>query len=299
MSDFSRPFDQLTLQIKQNYISGIFSILELDPIDEYDRTLYLHAIKYKSNKFELTLAESLIKTGKGLPKNLSLLNPLLPWAWEEVDREDIKINGFLYLGFTWFPLTGWRLFGEVLVDDVNFHNPGAFYLNRFGYLAGVQKTGFPLATSNLWMEYSNILNQVYQSYRPYHIYTHRKYPIGHYLGNDFDSWRLHYSQLMHKSQIRPFLDITYIRDGANGLDTPFDNPWEDENGLLPDYVPPSNPTAPITYVFETEIGAEFTWENKASLSVSGFYSRRTLMGKIDENWSLVIRLWVSIFRHFN
>ena len=82
----------------------------------------------------------------------------------------------------------------------------------------------------MWFEYSNVLNQVYQSYHPTHIYTHRGFPIGHYLGNDFNNLRIHYSHLIMSGQIKPFIDISYLLDGSNGLDTLFDNPWENEKG---------------------------------------------------------------------
>ena len=163
----------------------------------------------------------------------------------------------MYTGLTWFPQPGLRLFAEVIIDDVNFHTKDAFYLNRYGYLIGLQKTQFPFESSNFWLEYSNVLNQVYQSFHPTHIYSHRGYPIGHYLGNDFINTRIHYSQIFKGGKVKSFIDLSYLVDGNNDLETPFDNPWENENGeLIETYKPPSHPTPPISRWAEIEIGSE-------------------------------------------
>ena len=96
-----------------------------------------------------------------------------------------------------------RLYGEILLDDINFHKSNSFFLNRYAYLFGIKKDSFPFNSSIFWIESSNVLNQVYQSFHPTHIYTHRGFPIGHYLGNDFINHRFHYSQLFN-SKINKF-----------------------------------------------------------------------------------------------
>ena len=62
------------------------------------------------------------------------------------------------------PKSGLRIYGELLIDDINFHKENAFFLNKYAYLLGFQKTSFPLNSSNIWFEYSNVLNQVCQSF---------------------------------------------------------------------------------------------------------------------------------------
>jgi len=204
----------------------------------------------------------------------------------------------LYTGLTWFPQAGLRLFGEVIIDDVNFHTKNAFYLNRYGYLIGLQKTQFPFKSSNFWFEYSNVLNQVYQSFHPTHIYIHRGYPIGHYLGNDFINTRVHYSQIFKEGTVKLFVDLSYLVDGNNGLETPFDNPWENENGeLIEDYEPPAHPTQPNSKWIEFEIGSEIKVRTLTYFTISGQYNKSTLLNNSSE-FKIGLRFW-SYFKLLN
>ena len=105
---------------------------------------------------------------------------------------------------------------------------------------------------------SNVINQVYQSYHPSHIFTHLGYPIGHYLGNDFINYRLHYSQHLESKINKVFFDFSYLIRGQNNLKTPFDNPWEDINGKFNEnYKHPGFPTPPLEYLYDLLFGFEF------------------------------------------
>ena len=68
------------------------------------------------------------------------------------------------------------LYFEILIDDVNFHQKNAFYLNRYAYLLGARFISFPFKSS-LLIENSNVLNQVYQSYNPSHVFAHMGYRL--------------------------------------------------------------------------------------------------------------------------
>lgn len=294
ISNYSRPFDQLILEVRGEKVSGLSGVIELDPIEGQTRILYIHALRFRIPKLIFTIGEVFLTADSTGGFHMANLNPLHIWSWEHGDRKENDGNGFLYSGFTWLPQKSLKLFGELIIDDVNFHHPNAFYLNRFGFLFGVQKTGAPFRTSNFFLEYSNVLNQVYQSYKPSHIYTHRGYPIGHFLGNDFDYIYSHYSQLLINERSKPYLDISYTRDGFNGLDTPFNNPWEDEKGLIPGYKPPPNPTPPVTYRFETEIGLEYSITKLQFVSVGLTYQRSTRQREKEEHWSIILRLWLNL-----
>ena len=300
LSDFSRPFDQFTLEANLGKLNALFSAIELDTLLEHNRYLYMHSFGYQSERFSITFGESIIATGISKSINIQYLNPFNFWSWENLGSTNKGLNAFLYVGMTWLPRKGLRFYGEAIIDDINFHQKDAFYLNRFGYLLGFQKTGFPLKSSNLWIEYSNVLNQVYQSYHPTHIYTHRGFPIGHYLGNDFNNLRIHYSHLIMSGQMKPFIDISYLLDGSNGLDTLFDNPWENEKGeFFEDYEPPSNPTPPVTKWIELEIGVELNTGYDSYITITGQYQLLQLSSS-SSNFGIGIRFWTFFqipFKH--
>ena len=50
----------------------------------------------------------------------------------------------LYGGFLLKPDPSLKIYGELLIDDINFHQKNAFYLNRYAYLLGIQKHLFHL-----------------------------------------------------------------------------------------------------------------------------------------------------------
>lgn len=293
ISNYSRPFDQLLIEVQGKKVAGLSGIIELDPLDGKTRILYIHTLRFQGPTFIISIGEAILAADSTGGVHLRNLNPFHIWSWEHDSKNNVG-NGFLYTGFTWFPARNWRLFGELLIDDINFNHPDAFYLNRFGFLVGFQRTGFPTKSSNFWLEYSNVLNQVYQSYQPSHIYTHRGYPIGYYLGNDFDYIHTHYAQLTKAEQLKPYIDISYTRDGANGLETPFDNPWENEQGLIPNYNPPPHPTTPVTYLLESEFGLEYTISKLQSISLGASYQHRTRLGKEKVSWSIILRVWMNL-----
>ena len=309
ISDYSRPFDQITLTGGFGRFEGLLTIIELDTFYQYDRYLYIHSLVYKTKQLKITVGESILETGLNKSINIKYLNPFHLWGWEGNGSGIKGINGFLFAGFTWFPKKSIRLFGEILIDDINFHKKDAFYLNRFGYLLGFQKTGFPLKSSNIWIEYANVLNQVYQSYHPTHAYIHHGFPVGHYLGNDFKNLRIHYAHLMKSGRIKPLIDISYLLDGSNGLDTPFDNPWENEKGeIFEDYKPPSHPTPPVTTWIELEIGVELNTGYGSYITITGQYQSKYIKYPISldddssssSNFGFGIRFWTYFqipFKH--
>ncbi len=290
-SDYSRPFDQLSLSAKYGKIKGNFSIIELDTLFDHKRFAYFHSFDYQTDRVRLTIGESIISTGERESVNIKYLNPFHFWSWENLGSTNKGLNAFLYTGLTWFLKPGLRLFGEVIIDDINFHNKDAFYLNRYGYLIGFQKTQVPFKSSNFWVEYSNVLNQVYQSFHPTHIYNHRGFPIGHYLGNDFINTRMHYSQIFKEGNIKLFIDFSYLIDGDNGLETQFDNPWEDENGVLIEgYTPPTHPTSPISKWIEFEVGSEIKIRPLSYLTISGQYYQSSLSNN-SSDFIIGLRFW--------
>ena len=197
-SDFSRPFDQLTIESNYEKLNGTLSVISLDTLYNHNRFLYMHSFEYSNESLNIIFGEAVISTGTNESLDIKYLNPINFWSWENIGSTNNGLNAFLFFGLSWMPKKKIKLYGEILFDDINFHTKDAFFLNRYAYLVGLHKTSFPFETSNIWFEHSSVLNQVYQSYHPTHIFVHRNFPIGHYLGNDFANFRFHYSQIKHK-----------------------------------------------------------------------------------------------------
>ena len=154
---------------------------------------------------------------------------------------------------------------------------------------GVRFISFPFKSSLLLIENSNVLNQVYQSYDPSHVFTHMGYPIGHHLGNDFINYRMHYSQILKSKINKIFFDYSYLIKGQNSLETPFENPWENNNGEFNvNYKHPGFPTPPLSYFYEFNFGLEIKLKDYTYLILSlenNNYTKEKLSSKIR------IRFW--------
>ena len=288
-SDYSRPFDQFSIEANFKKLKSKIALISLDSIADHKRYLYMHTIGYSSDKINLTIGEAIISSGVNESINLSYLNPFSLWSWENIGSTISGINAFLYSGFSFRFNSTSRLYGEVLIDDVNFHQKNAFFLNRYGYMLGFQKTSFPFSASNIWAEFSNILDQVYQSFHPSHIYTHNGFPVGHFFGNDFINYRLRYTQLFNSKISKVFVDFSYLIKGNNGLETPFDNPWEDRDGNFNySYKHPGFPTPPLSFLYDLNFGIEVELNKLTFLTIT-FENQKYFNDGIQSRTS--IRFW--------
>ena len=297
----SRPFDQFRWQYKYRISEGGLTAIQLDNIGDIRRYLAVHTLKLSLPwGIDLFWGESILYAGKNRAVEFQYFNPVLLWSPELIVNSTGDANGFLYGGFeiNYFPT--WQFWGELLVDDyqINKEKKSDLEPNEIGIVAGIQKSGFPFANSVTWLEYTRITNRTYQTPKPEETYTHRGYHIGHYLGNDFDLLQLHYEQTLAKpfavsyfkpSETKLYFDIGYLRDGANGMDTPFDTPWEDSTVTMETGYSEPFPTGPITYFTEIETGVDFYFKNGSYINTGLTWQRKEFKGKIDNDFSLVIR----------
>ena len=267
-SDYSRPFDQITFAANYKNLNSKLSIISLNELNDFKRLLYLHIFDFKFKKFQIKIGEAAISSGFEESIDIKYLNPFNFWSWENVGSTVEGLNAFLYSGFYWKISSKLNFYGDILIDDINFHQNNAFYLNRYAYLLGIYQSSFLSDSSFIWLECSNVLNQVYQSYHPSHIFTHRNFPIGHYLGNDFINFRIHYSQIL-KSNKKFFFEFSHLIKGKNGLDTIFDNAWEDNEGnFIKNYKHPGYPTPPLNYINDSHFGVEIMLKDYSYLTFS-------------------------------
>ena len=307
----SRSFDLLRWHYNYKNISGGMAGIQLENIGSAKRYLAVHTFQVSvPDKFKLLCGESVLYSGPGRSIEFQYFNPFIVWTPETYNVSTGDANAFLFTAFelNYFPT--WQFWGELLVDDyqINREKKGDLEPNEIGLVAGVQKSGFPFVNSIAWLEYTRITNRTYQTPKPEETYTHRDYPIGHYLGNDFDLLQFHYEQRLAKSlsvsyfkpsETKLYFDIGYLRDGANGLDTPFDTPWEDSTVTMETGYSEPFPTGPVTYFTELEIGFDFLFKNGSYINTGLAWQRKGFQGKVENDYSLVIQLSLILSKKFN
>lgn len=273
VSNFSRPFDMLSFNFKYKDIKSSISVIELDTMKVnslvYNRFLYLHTFEFLFENFRILIGESLIVSGENQLLSLKYLNPFHLWSWENNGKGEEGLNAVLFSGISWTFHNTNRLYLELIIDDINFHRKNAFFLNRFAYLIGFNKVNFPFKSSKFYLEYSSVLNQVYQSFHPSHIFVHMNYPIGHHLGNDLKFFRAHFSSLILSYNTKLFFDLAFVEKGQNSLETEFKALWENNDGSINEsYVYPGHPSKPIVSNFEFEIGLQLKIKKQIFLTLS-------------------------------
>ena len=301
LSNGSRPFDQLLWSIKYKDFAGGLGGIQLENNNNIKRFLTYHTIGFKNDKFSMTFTEAIIYTGVGRSIEWQYINPVLFWTPEMVNNSTGDGNGLLFGSIKYNFNLSLSLWTELLVDDfqVNHESKGDLEPNEIGFLSGVEKTGWPFVSSDLWLEYTRITNRTYQTPDVSETYTHRGFPIGHYLGNDFDMFQLYYSQVNMNGKLKPYISLAYLRNGANGLDTPFDTPWEDSTVTMETGYSEPFPTGPITYVTEMELAVDYHIRNNSMINGGLLYRRSTLQGETEEEFTFVLRLWLSLNKTFN
>ena len=288
-SDYSRPFDQLTLNANYKNINGKISAITLDDIGNYERYLYMHSFNFTIKRLDFTVGEAIISSNVDESIDIKYLNPFNFWSWENIGSTTNGLNAFLYSGMNFEVNSLLNFYFEILIDDINFHQSNAFYLNRYAYLIGLKFLSYPFNSSLLWVESSNVLNQVYQSYDPSHTFTHIGYPIGHYLGNDFINYRIHYSQILKSKNKKVFFDFLYLIKGKNSLETPFENPWENNSGEFNiNYKHPGFPTPPIRHIYDFNFGIELKINDLTYLTICIENQKKS---KNHNSTNLKIRFW--------
>lgn len=266
----SRPFDGFSWKINYKNIEGSLNAIQLEELNNYKRYLTVHSLKLKiGSRLTLLFSESsLYSTDKG-GFNWQLLNPVIFWVPERENYPIIKANGLLSVGLNFIFLPEFSFYSEFMIDDwqINKKNKGDLEPNEFGFILGLDVRDWLFKDFNFWAEYTKITNRTYQSYYFEEVYTHRNFPIGHYLGNDFDLIQINISKKFPAYKIEPYLSTAFHRDGNNGMDTPFDEPWLADDVKLSEGYSEHFPTKPFVKKMESEIGIDYKFKNGSLINV--------------------------------
>ena len=270
ISKDSRPFDGFNWRISFKNIQGNFNAIQLEEINNYKRYLTVHSLKLKiGNRLTLLFSESsLYSTDKG-GFNWQLLNPVIFWVPERENYPIVQANGLLYLGLEFISRPGLSFYSELLIDDwqINKKTKGDLEPNEYGFVFGLDIEDWLFQGFNFWAEYTKITNRTYQSYYFEEVYTHRNFPIGHYLGNDFDLIQINISKKLPRHSTKPYLSIALHRDGFNGMDTPFDEPWLADEVTMKEGYSEHFPTRPYVTKIESELAIDHSFKNGSMINL--------------------------------
>ncbi|TKJ42112.1 hypothetical protein CEE37_00090 [candidate division LCP-89 bacterium B3_LCP] len=149
---------------------------------EADKYIAAHRLEWDPHpRFRIAFSETVI-FGERNPE-LAFLIPVNFFHSAQHDLGD-EDNSLLTFDATWIFHKGWRLYGELLVDDVSFNKLGTdFYGNKLGWLGGLSCVE-PLGLDNLdaTLEMVQLRPFIYTHQYPVNVYTHWTAPLGYRYG---------------------------------------------------------------------------------------------------------------------
>jgi hypothetical protein len=143
------------------------------------------------------------------------LNPLIFLKSAEHSLED-RDNTLIAFDVEVFPAAGVKLYGSLLVDDVDFSKLGTdWWGNQFGWQGGVMAAGLGGASDlDGLIEYSRLEPYLYTNRVAHNNYTSRNLGLGHILEPNSDEW---YARLSYRPDpaLRFSLGGRFGRHGGN------------------------------------------------------------------------------------
>ncbi|MBN2357337.1 hypothetical protein JXO59_14580 [candidate division KSB1 bacterium] len=241
LSDHSRPLDHLHLAYQAKYWRYTFIFAQLDHFivddgsksTQMNRYLALHRLEIRPYpRLRLSVGEAVLY-GSTAGVHWAYLNPFIFFHGEQMNGPQAgNILGSLQAA--WMPWLNLTLYVDLLIDDIQLEKsvPGDFEPNEYGLIAG-WRWADPCGLNGLdiFAEYSRVTQRTYNSmFGDWEKCLHRRLPIGHFLGNDFDRILVGWQYWPVPSRrLRMYYENR--RKGEDRIDKPFTDPWMD----TPDY----------------------------------------------------------------
>ena len=182
----------------------------------------------------------------------SYLNPLFPYYLSQHNERDDD-NVFWSLDFVGRPLRGLEVYGEAMVDDLQYdRNTG--HPDKYGVTVGAYYCGTVHGKDyELTGEYTNVRKWTYTHHVVEHSLSHDDLPLGFDLGPDAD--RLLLELVYHPSTVWSVeLAYAYSRLGEGSITEPFEKGEDDE---------PTFPSGNVTRVHGASV--ELSYESLKGL----------------------------------
>ncbi len=234
LSQTAAPLDGASFRYRfGSKLTFSYQIARLDPISPdtdssevfINRYLAAHRVDLRfSDNVRIGIFESALFAGPGRGMELQFLNPLMFFHGNQLN-EDNNDNTFLGLDYDLRLMHNLNLFGQFLVDDFQIDNKtqGDQEPNEIGFIFGARLNDI-LPATDLKVNWSRVTNRTYNQKLPRNRYLNQNRPLGHPLGNDFETIQLDF---LHWFGAESLLRLTSIiqRRGVGRITDPWSEPW--------------------------------------------------------------------------
>jgi len=238
LSDYARPLDHFSAQLEFSRARFTYVVAKLDRTPLADSSVVRYGVEHaeryltaaraeaevSKNRLRLGFTQFVVSGGPNRVFEWNYLNPFLIYHGEQLNDKQQGGNIFVALDFIARPQAGLEFYGQWLIDDLQVEKRGRGDLepNETGYLLGVEKA---VKAATVGLEYTRVANRTYNTVREWEKFLHRRRPLAHFLGNDFDRWLL-CANLYAGRQVQLYFMTELLRRGEGRIDSTFDRPWE-------------------------------------------------------------------------
>jgi len=184
--------------------------------------------RFFKGRLQCAVTEAIVYGGVNRHLDWVYLNPFVFYHGAQLNKSGLG-NTLGTVDVSYYPMRKWKVYGSLLLDDVQIEKtgPGDLEPSEIGWLVG-SRWADPVGVPGLTLsgEYVRLANRTYKTPNPWDTFIHRNVPLGHPLGNDFDHWQVNASQWIIGTL---WFKVGYsqTRKGEGSLFTPFDTPWMD------------------------------------------------------------------------
>ena len=231
LSDQSPAIDMIRLtttvgRVRFTYLAGVLqtdlvdSSLSYTPVSgrfrgiKKEKRIAAHRLEFRPHRnLDLCLSEVVIYGERGW--ELGYLIPVV-FLWSEQHNLQDRDNLLMGFDFRWNFRPGWRVYGEIVVDDIFISKlTSNWYGNKWGATLGLSLVDpLSLAGTDFTVEYTRVEPYLYTHFFPINVYKNHHSPLGHWLQPNSDLIYVRAGWWI-SPYLRDEIQLSYMRHGAN------------------------------------------------------------------------------------
>jgi len=202
-----------------------------DSVTQFENRFFAgHRLDVHFNKqLRVGFFETVIFGGPGRQIELYYLNPIIFFHGSQLNN-GADDNTFVGLDFDYIPVNNVRLFGQLLVDDIQIENKsqGDQEPNEIGLMLGTHWVEAYKYT-DVKASYTRVTNRTYNQGNERNRYLHNGELLSAALGNDYDQWSLSLVRWFGSS-LNAGINLSFTRQGEGRVTDAWSTPWLNVTG---------------------------------------------------------------------
>jgi hypothetical protein len=230
--------DGLGYNIKWGRLSLSYRLARLDGLNpdedsvaQFENRFFAgHRLDFHfNNHLRVGLFETVIFGGPGRQLELYYLNPIIFFHGSQLN-DGADDNTFVGFDFDYLPVDEVRLFGQLLIDDLQIENKsqGDQEPDEIGVLLGTHWVD-AFEKIDVKTSYARVTNRTYNQGQERNRYLHNGELLSAALGNDYDQWSLSFMRWFNNI-LNAGVNFSYTRKGEGDVNDPWTTPWLNVTG---------------------------------------------------------------------